>query len=80
MARSAGGTAATAAATATTALIWFRPGDLRLHDHEPLHSAAQNAQLHHGGSLLLPFACLDERELVPSGPLGLPRLGPHRLR
>ncbi|KAL4431731.1 hypothetical protein ABPG77_002947 [Micractinium sp. CCAP 211/92] len=76
----AAATTATAVAPATTALVWFRPGDLRLSDHEPLHNAAQSAALHNEGALLLPFACLEERDLVPSGPLGLPRLGPHRLR
>lgn len=72
--------AAAAAAPASAALVWFRPGDLRLSDHEPLHSAALGAQLQQEGPLLLPFACLDEREFQPSGPLCLPRLGPHRLR
>lgn len=71
------------------ALIWFR-NDLRLADHEPLHSAAADLQhcLSQGQSpLLLPFYCLDERELAPragelpqEGGLDIPQLGPHRLR
>lgn len=80
MAAASGGGAAAAAPAA--ALVWFR-NDLRLGDHEPLFTAASQLQGQaQGGALLLPFYCLDERELVaPEGSrLGLPELGPHRLR
>ena len=83
--------AAAAAASPTAHLVWFRPGDLRLADHEPLHTAAicLQSQLASRGQaagqpapLLLPFFCLDERQLAaaPHSLLGLPQLGPHRLR
>ena len=65
-------------AAAAASLVWFR-SDLRLADHEPLYTAAAQAP-----QLLLPFYFLDERELAaPSnggGSLGIPQLGPHRLR
>lgn len=80
-----------AAAAAAAHLVWFRPGDLRLTDHEPLHTAASflqsqlNSDSPAGGPpapLLVPFFCLDERQLAaaPRSLLGLPQLGPHRLR
>lgn len=83
--------AAAAAASPAAHLVWFRPGDLRLADHEPLHTAAicLQSQLASRGQtagqpapLLLPFFCLDERQLAaaPHSLLGLPQLGPHRLR
>lgn len=84
--------AAAAAATASAAhLVWFRPGDLRLSDHEPLHTAASCLQSQLSSDspaagqpapLLVPFFCLDERQLAaaPHSLLGLPQLGPHRLR
>ncbi len=82
---------AAAAAAATAHLVWFRAGDLRLADHEPLHTAASCLQIQSAkGSqadgqpepLLLPFFCLDERQLAAAlhSLLGLPQLGPHRLR
>ena len=62
-------------------MVWFR-NDLRLADHEPLCSAASQTP-----QLLLPFHCLDERELAApdggssgGGRLDMPQLGPHRLR
>lgn len=69
--------AAAAAAARPAALVWLRR-DLRLADNEPLHAALQKGTQ----PLLLPFFCLDERELaVAEGSLlGLPQLGPHRLR
>lgn len=77
----------TAAATAATHLVWFRPGDLRLADHEPLHTASSCLANRLTGAdgqppLLLPFCCLDERQLAAAerSQLGLPQLGPHRLR
>lgn len=82
-------TAASAAASRPAALVWFRQ-DLRLADHEPLFRAAcqmqeqqvEQQQEEEEQPLLLPFACLDERELAPPerSQLGLPLLGPHRLR
>jgi hypothetical protein len=88
--------AASTAADLPAALVWFR-SDLRLTDHEPLHSAATSLQQALAAAegtpdqpqppLLLPFYCLDERELVPrpndvpeGGSLGITQLGPHRLR
>lgn len=89
----AGGSVAAAASAPpghTAALVWFRPGDLRLADHEPLHSAAclvqqqpsHKQQQQVPPPLLLPFACLDARELAAGegSRLGIPALGPHRLR
>ena len=73
--------AAAASGVGAAALVWFR-NDLRLADHEPLYSAASQTP-----QLLLPFHCLDERELAApgggsssGGSLGIPQLGPHRLR
>jgi hypothetical protein len=81
-----------AAAARPAALVWFR-SDLRVTDHEPLFRAAadlQSAQsLEQHGALLLPFFCLDSRELAPRAGevaagggtvLRIPQLGPHRLR
>ncbi|KAL4856395.1 Cryptochrome DASH [Chlorella vulgaris] len=79
-----------AAAARPAALVWFR-SDLRVTDHEPLFRAAADLQsaLEQHGALLLPFFCLDSRELAPRAGeaaagggtvLGIPQLGPHRLR
>ena len=78
----AGGSVAAAASAPpghTAALVWFRPGDLRLADHEPLHSAAclvqqqpsHKQQQQVPSPLLLPFACGRRRQ-----PPRHPSLGP----
>jgi len=56
------------------AVVWFRVGDLRVTDHEPLHCALRSS-----ADKVFPFFCLPDRSLRPSGSLGLPRTGPHRL-
>lgn len=84
--------AAASRASQPAALVWFR-SDLRVTDHEPLFRAAADLQLAQSleqhGALLLPFFCLDSRELTPRAGeaaagggtiLGIPQLGPHRLR
>ena len=106
---------AAAAGDRPATLVWLRPGDLRLVDHEPLYTAAlslshawngqqhqqlqqQHHQHHHQQqrqhqqqqaveprpALLLPFLCLDDRDLLPRAEppdgIGVPTLGPYRLR
>jgi deoxyribodipyrimidine photolyase len=58
-----------------TAFLWFRVGDLRLTDHEPLHQAISSA------TNIIPFFCLDDRLLQPPSDslLNLPATGPYRL-
>jgi DNA photolyase len=57
-------------------IAWFRVGDLRLTDHEPLHQAITS-----GATNIIPFFCLDDRLLqpVPDSLLSLPATGPYRL-
>lgn len=58
-------------------IAWFRIGDLRLIDHEPLHEAISSAATKN----IIPFFCLDDRLLkpVPDSLLHLPATGPYRL-
>lgn len=57
-------------------IAWFRIGDLRITDHEPLHQAISS-----GATTIIPFFCLDDRHLnsVPESLLQLPVTGPYRL-
>lgn len=61
-------------------IVWFRIGDLRLIDHDPMHQAITSGATH-----VIPFFCLDDMLLMPPPPppdkagFGLPGLGPHRL-
>jgi hypothetical protein len=63
------------------ALLWLRRGDLRVADNEALTAAANSGAAH-----VLPVFCLDPAELRPRQPvgegsaLGVPQMGPHRLR
>lgn len=69
-------TTTSSAATNSVALVWYRVGDLRVSDHEPLHLASQSS------AVVVPFFCLDDTYLRPvahPGALGLPSTGPHRL-
>ncbi|MEM8503542.1 MAG: DASH family cryptochrome [Cyanobacteria bacterium P01_D01_bin.1] len=55
-------------------LLWFR-NDLRLHDHEPLHRAAQqNAEQ---GAEIIPLYCFDPRQFGET-PFGFPKTGAYR--
>jgi deoxyribodipyrimidine photolyase len=59
----------------SVSVAWFRVGDLRLTDHEPLHQAISTA------NTIIPFFCLDDRLLQPppDSLLQLPATGPYRL-
>lgn len=59
-------------------IAWFRIGDLRITDHEPLHQAISSSATKN----VLPFFCLDDRSLLqplPDSLLHLPATGPYRL-
>lgn len=53
-------------------LIWFR-NDLRLHDHKPIHQAAQ-AQ-----AQIIPVYCFDQREFEQTS-FGFPKTGKYRAK
>ncbi|MBW4474484.1 MAG: DASH family cryptochrome [Stenomitos rutilans HA7619-LM2] len=55
-------------------LIWYR-NDLRLHDHEPLNRAVEQARTE--GSQLLPFYCFDPRQFGQTS-FGFPKTGAFR--
>jgi deoxyribodipyrimidine photolyase len=58
-------------------IAWFRIGDLRITDHEPLHEAISSIATKN----IIPFFCLDHRLLqpLPDSLLHLPATGPYRL-
>lgn len=55
-------------------LIWYR-NDLRVHDHEPLYQAVEQAKA--PGSQLLPFYCFDPRQFGTTS-FGFPKTGAFR--
>lgn len=69
-------------------IVWYRGTDLRVTDHAPLTTATAELSSTIDGvnnqstTLVVPIYCLDDASLLPrsSDPLGLPSMGPYKLR